>query len=118
MDNITHTLFAITLSRTPLGRAGRGTLGALVIASNAPDVDIVAAARGSASYLEWHRGPTHGVLGMVGLGVATAGVVWAARHGIDRRRPAGRSPASDSNASFGMLVSWELGLPRTATREH
>src|SRR5437764_11772408 len=42
---------------------------------------------------------------MVGLGVATAGVVWAARHGIDRRRPAGRSPASDSNASFGMLVS-------------
>src|SRR5207244_10822516 len=71
MDNLTHTLFALTLARTPLGRAGRGTTTALVLASNAPDVDFVMSfvttARGSASYLQWHRGPTHGLIGVLAL---------------------------------------------------
>src|SRR5947207_3143722 len=40
MDNVTHTLFALTLSRTRLTRGGRGTTIALVLASNAPDIDI------------------------------------------------------------------------------
>ena len=56
MDNVTHTLFALTLARTPLGRAGRGTTMALVLASNAPDIDIVATVGGGPSYLTWHRG--------------------------------------------------------------
>ena len=49
MDNLTHTLFALTLARTPLARAGRGTAAALVLASNAPDIDIVATHRGRAA---------------------------------------------------------------------
>src|SRR6185503_14914994 len=76
MDNITHTLFALTLARTPSGRGGRGTTAALVLASNAPDIDIVTALGGSANYLEWHRGPTHGPIGVVGLGVLAAALVW------------------------------------------
>src|SRR5438034_4462373 len=88
MDNATHTLFALTLARTPLGRAGRGTAAALVIASNIPDIDIVAGARGSVSYLAWHRGPTHGLLGVIGLGLTTAGLVWLGRDRVDRRRGA------------------------------
>ncbi|MBI2833775.1 MAG: metal-dependent hydrolase [Acidobacteria bacterium] len=76
MDNLTHSLFALTLARTPLRRAGHGTTLALVLASNAPDLDIVSAfAGGSASYLAQHRGPTHGLLGIVGLGILVAGVV-------------------------------------------
>ena len=71
MDNVTHTLFALTLARTPLGRAGRGTTVALVLASNAPDVDIVATLGGAESYLRWHRGPTHGPLGVMALGKVT-----------------------------------------------
>jgi len=43
MDNLTHTLFGLTLARTPLGRAGRGTTAALILASSAPDIDIIAA---------------------------------------------------------------------------
>ena len=39
MDNLTHTLFALTLARTPLGRAGRGTTATLLLASSAPDAD-------------------------------------------------------------------------------
>ncbi|HEY6213251.1 MAG TPA: metal-dependent hydrolase [Vicinamibacterales bacterium] len=95
MDNVTHTLFGLTLARTPLGRAGRGTTAALLIASNAPDVDIISAARGGfVSYLRWHRGPTHGPLGVVGLGVATAAIVWVFHRGT--RKP---------SASFLMLTA-------------
>src|SRR5712671_5617660 len=54
---------------------------ALVLASNAPDIDILATAGGSATYLEWHRGPTHGPLGVIGLGLVVAVIGWF----IDRR---------------------------------
>src|SRR5437867_1502045 len=75
MDNLTHTLFAFTLARTPLERAGRGTTAALILASNAPDVDALSAIGGAGNYLTWHRGPTHGPPGIVGLGLLTAGLV-------------------------------------------
>jgi membrane-bound metal-dependent hydrolase YbcI (DUF457 family) len=111
LDNLTHSLFGATLARTPLARAGRGTTAALVLSSNAPDVDILATAGGGVKYLEWHRGMTHGPLGIVGLGVIAAGLAWGGRRFYDERwRPtqAGRSlsdPASEHDASFGMLVA-------------
>lgn len=109
MDNVTHTLFAVTLSRTPLGRAGRGTAAALVIASNAPDIDIVTVAGGSLNYLMWHRGPTHGPLGAVGLAVLVAALVWIGYRISDRRAgdssPETAPPPADANATFGMLVA-------------
>jgi membrane-bound metal-dependent hydrolase YbcI (DUF457 family) len=78
MDNATHSLFALTLARTPLARAGRGTTAALLIASNAPDADIVTWLGSGSSYLDWHRGPTHGPLGVIGLGLTAAAIVWIA----------------------------------------
>jgi membrane-bound metal-dependent hydrolase YbcI (DUF457 family) len=102
LDNLTHTLVGATLARTPLGRAGRGTLAALLLASNAPDIDIVATAGGGLKYLEWHRGPTHGPLGVVGLGVLTAGLVWIGRRLRDRRSP---PPADARDASFATLAA-------------
>jgi membrane-bound metal-dependent hydrolase YbcI (DUF457 family) len=110
LDNLTHTLFGATLARTPLGRAGRGTTAALLLASNAPDIDVVAAVHGSASYLQWHRGPTHGPLGVVGLGVATAALVWSAQRVINRRASknsvsAASSAAATDAASFPMLCA-------------
>ncbi|MBM3770125.1 MAG: hypothetical protein FJW27_02340 [Acidimicrobiia bacterium] len=52
MDNVTHTLFGATLGRAVFHRAGRGVTVALVLASNAPDADIVMAARGALTI--WH----------------------------------------------------------------
>jgi membrane-bound metal-dependent hydrolase YbcI (DUF457 family) len=106
MDNVTHTLFAATLARTPLSRAGRGTLAALLVSSNAPDVDIIAAATGGAPrYLAWHRGPTHGPLGVVGLAVASAGAVWVGRRIVDRMRVKQRpGDPGAADAGFGMLT--------------
>src|SRR5262249_35230419 len=111
LDNVTHTLFGATLARTPLSRAGRGTTAALLLASNAPDIDILATAGGTIKYLQWHRGPTHGPLGVVALGVITATLVWLGRRIYDVRRGASRSgPAAADDgtghdASFAMLVA-------------
>jgi membrane-bound metal-dependent hydrolase YbcI (DUF457 family) len=116
LDNLTHTLFGLTLARTALGRAGPGTTAALAIASNAPDIDIVAAASGALSYLRWHRGPTHGPVGVVGLGLATASSVWlwheVSARVKSRRQIAARSPdrppahdrVASHSASFSMLA--------------
>src|SRR5919204_5552167 len=102
MDNVTHTLFGLTLARTALARAGRGTTAALIIASNIPDIDVVSAAGGTVGYLKWHRGPTHGPLGIIALGVATAVIVWSwMRWRAARQAP--RAPI-DAPVSFGMLV--------------
>jgi membrane-bound metal-dependent hydrolase YbcI (DUF457 family) len=101
LDNLTHSLFGLTLARTSLGRGGRASTIALVFASNAPDIDIVATAGGSAKYLEWHRGPTHGIPGVIGLGLIVAGVSWL----IDRRW--GSSDQTD-RPSFGRL--WIISM--------
>jgi membrane-bound metal-dependent hydrolase YbcI (DUF457 family) len=84
VDNITHSLFALTLANAGLRRAGRGSTTALVIASNIPDIEILTAFTGGrVGYLAAHRGPTHGPLGL-GLAVATAAGVWLARRAFWR----------------------------------
>lgn len=92
MDNVTHTLFGATLGRAVFHRAGRGVTAALVLASNAPDADIVMAARGALDYLAWHRGPTHGPIGVIGLAVLTASLVWGWQRWLERHRASEHAP--------------------------
>ena len=51
MDNLTHSLFGLTLAQTPLRRVGPGATLTLVLASNAPDSDIVREGEKGDSYL-------------------------------------------------------------------
>jgi len=61
MDNLTHTLTGLLLSRAGLGKlAPRATL-ILVMAVNAPDIDIVTSLGGAHTYLHYHRHYTHGL---------------------------------------------------------
>jgi inner membrane protein len=61
MDNLTHSLTGLMLSRAGLNRFyPRATL-VLVLAANIPDIDILAIARGPLYYFEQHRGITHSV---------------------------------------------------------
>lgn len=101
MDNLTHTLFGATLARTPVGRAGRGATLTLILASNAPDIDVIAVAGGALGYLEWHRGPTHGPLGIVGLGLTTAGLVWTGQRVVG-------TPRDGDRPSFGALAGLSI----------
>jgi len=50
------------LSRAGLGRLSPGAVAVVVLAANAPDIDVITAIHGSAAYLEHHRGPTHSLL--------------------------------------------------------
>ena len=79
MDNLTHTLVGVTLVRAGLGRGTAGATATMALASNLPDSDIVFALDSGVSYLAWHRGPTHGPLGIVLFGVFAALLVIAWR---------------------------------------
>ncbi|HEY6972468.1 MAG TPA: metal-dependent hydrolase [Candidatus Angelobacter sp.] len=76
MDPVTHFLTGACLSRAGLNRTtGLATL-TLVLASEAPDLDIVTLFGGSVSYLEHHRGITHTFLGAPFIAAGTLGVVY------------------------------------------
>jgi membrane-bound metal-dependent hydrolase YbcI (DUF457 family) len=110
VDNITHSLFALTLANAGFRRAGRGATAALLVASNIPDIEILTAFTGGrVSYLAAHRGPTHGPLGLL-LGLAAAGGVWLAGRAIGRRRrnaaehpPAASFPALAAAGLVGVV---------------
>ncbi len=64
MDNLTHTLTAVALSHAGLHRRTRFATLTLIAAANLPDLDIVSRLWGSATYLKYHRGFTHSILGV------------------------------------------------------
>jgi inner membrane protein len=64
LDNLTHTLLAVALAKTPLGTRSRYSMAALVVGSNLPDADAVAGFWGKAAFLEHHRGISHSLLGL------------------------------------------------------
>lgn len=109
MDNLTHSLFALTLVNAGFRRVGRGVTPALLVASNIPDIEVVKAFTGGRlAYLEAHRGPMHGTGGLL-LAAGTAAAVWMWQRHRAARRPASASPARD--ASFlALLVAACVGV--------
>lgn len=61
MDNLTHSLVGVLLSRAGLNKLARRAGWLALVSANLPDADIVAAIHGAAPYLEQHRGWTHAV---------------------------------------------------------
>ncbi len=86
MDNVSHTLTGWALSRAAGTRPPPGTLLALVLASNLPDIDIVLQARSDAAYILFHRGLTHSLVGLVLLPLTLAAALWWAYGGRTRFR--------------------------------
>ena len=75
MDNVTHSLTGLALSRAGLNRfCPRATL-LLLLSANLPDIDIVTLAKGQFAYLEAHRGITHTFLAMPVLAIECVLVV-------------------------------------------
>ena len=62
MDNLTHTATGLFLARAGLKRWSPGGTAIVILAANAPDIDIVTAIRGSLNYLHYHRHLTHSLL--------------------------------------------------------
>lgn len=75
MDNLTHSLTGLFLSRAGCNRFTPLATPLLVIASNLPDVDILASLGGSATYLHWHRHLTHSLAAAPVLALAVAAIL-------------------------------------------
>ena len=75
MDPLTHTATGILLSRAGLNRWTPLALPILVLAANAPDIDIVTAAGGSLNYLHYHRHLTHSLIAAPVLAICIVALV-------------------------------------------
>ncbi|MCI0490896.1 MAG: metal-dependent hydrolase [Blastocatellia bacterium] len=89
MENLAHTLLGLTLAKSGLERATPLATATLIISSNLPDIDAVTRLASSAiSYLEYHRGFTHSLVGLAVLSaVLTLLIVYYDRRFRLRRDP-------------------------------
>jgi inner membrane protein len=95
MDPLTHTATGLFLSRVGLGRWTPRALPILLLAANAPDIDVLSAAGGSLNYLHYHRHLTHSLVAMPVMALAAVLVV----------RVASRKPVHWLGAFFAALVA-------------
>ena len=105
MDNLCHTLAGAAFGEAGLKRSTRFATPLLMIASNLPDMDVLAYATDTPA-VEWRRGWTHGVLGQAILPLVLAAIFFA----IGRFRPAragappARAAALIALSYFGVIV--------------
>jgi inner membrane protein len=64
MDPLTHTATGLFLSRAGLNRWTPQAAAIVMLAANAPDIDIVTAGGGWLNYLHYHRHLTHALVAM------------------------------------------------------
>ncbi|MBV9504085.1 MAG: metal-dependent hydrolase [Acidobacteriia bacterium] len=95
MDPLTHTATGVFLSRAGLNRLTPQATPILILAANAPDIDIVTAAGGSLNYLHYHRHLTHALVAMPVLAFLCVALV----------RAAGRRPVQWTGAFVAALAA-------------
>jgi len=71
MDPLTHTATGLFLSRVGLKRWTPLATPILMLAANAPDIDIVTASGGSVNYLHYHRHLTHSLVALPVMALLT-----------------------------------------------
>ena len=98
VDNLTHTLVAITLARAGGKQLGPHATGLLVAAANVPDIDSVALLGSTVTYLDWHRGITHSLAASPLVALVVVGVFVLGRKLTRSHRPFGVGRA--------FLVAW------------
>lgn len=93
MDNLTHALAGAALSKTGLERTTPLATATLVVAANAPDIDVLAYLGGPYLALAVRRGVSHGLPAMVVLPFVVAGAMLLWDRLVRRRRDPDAPPA-------------------------
>ncbi|MGH9559438.1 MAG: metal-dependent hydrolase [Bryobacteraceae bacterium] len=62
MDNLTHTLAGLMMSRAGIDRKIPRAAAIMTISANIPDIDVVSLAGGPLAYLQWHRSYAHSLI--------------------------------------------------------
>ncbi len=76
MDNVTHTLTGLALSRAGLNRLIPKAALLMILSANIPDIDIVFLSSGHLRYLEMHRGYSHSLIGLPLMAIIPV-LLWA-----------------------------------------
>jgi inner membrane protein len=100
VDNLTHTLTAVALSHAGLHRKTRFATLTLIAAVNLPDIDFLSRFWGSATYLKYHRGYTHSILGVSLLALLLAGAIYFLG------RNAKPKPGPPPNLLWLLILAW------------
>jgi inner membrane protein len=75
LDNLTHSLVGLFLARAGFKRATAYGTAILVLAANAPDIDVISWMWGRPTWLHWHRNITHSLAGAPFMALLTVAVV-------------------------------------------
>ena len=92
MDNLTHALVGAALSKSGIDRITPLATATLVVAANAPDVDVLSYTQGQWFALSFRRGLTHGIPALIVLPWLVAGIMTAWDVGVRRRGHPDRLP--------------------------
>jgi inner membrane protein len=92
MDPITHSLAGAVMSRVGGERRTPLAMATLVLAANAPDIDIFSVWVGSFASLAFRRGWTHGPIALVLLPFAITGLILLWDRAVRRRRTPDATP--------------------------
>jgi inner membrane protein len=111
MDPITHTMAGAVMARAGLDRGGRLPLAGatLMLAANAPDIDIAAMFVGNYTGLAFRRGWTHGPIAWLLLPVALTGIMMLVDRVARRRDPT--QPPVDAGALLAIAFVGVLSHP-------
>ena len=92
MDNLTHALVGAAFSKSGVERITPLATATLVLAANAPDVDVLSYTQGQWFALSFRRGLTHGIPALIVLPWLVAGIMTAWDVGVRRRGHPDRLP--------------------------
>lgn len=108
MDNLTHSLLGVALSRAGLNRLTPHAGWMVLFAANAPDLDIVWGLKSSLAYLECHRGWTHSFAGAPAVALAPLALWWVLTRKLrpGRRQWAGAYLTSLAGVLSHLLMDW------------
>lgn len=87
MDNLTHTLTGLMMSRAGLSRLHVRAPLALMLSANAPDLDGLTIFAGPLEYIRYHRGLTHSIAFAPVMALAALLVVCAVSRSFQGWRP-------------------------------
>jgi inner membrane protein len=108
MDNLTHSLTGLALSQAGLNRKTRFATFTLIVGANLPDIDLVTTFGGAATYLKYHRGITHSILGAAILAILLGALIYF----VGRKIPPAKKPGPPPD------LRWLIALSGIALASH
>jgi membrane-bound metal-dependent hydrolase YbcI (DUF457 family) len=75
LDNLTHSLVGLFLARAGCRYASPRGTAIMVLAANAPDMDVVCTPFGAEAYIHWHRNITHSLIALPVMALLSVAIV-------------------------------------------